>query len=54
VEIGPISIGANCLVGVRSLITPGVSVGDNATIGAYTVVTRDVPPGAALLGPRGG
>lgn len=53
-EIGPISIGANCLIGARSLIAPGVVVGDNATVGAYAVVTRDVPPGATLLGPKSG
>jgi len=54
VEIGPISIGAHCLIGARSLIAPGVAIGDNATIGAYAIVTRDVPSGATLLGPRSG
>ncbi|MBI3630990.1 MAG: hypothetical protein HY221_01500 [Candidatus Sungbacteria bacterium] len=53
-EIGHISIGANCLIGVRSLIAPGVSIGDNATVGAYAVVTRDVPSGATILGPKSG
>ena len=53
-EIGPISIGKSCLIGVRSLIAPGVVIGDNATVGAYAVITRDVPPGATLLGPKSG
>lgn len=53
-EIGIISIGNNCLIGVRSLICPGVAIGDNATIGAYAVVTDNVPSGATLHGLRSG
>ncbi len=53
-EIGPVSIGSNCLIGIRSLIGPGVTIGDHATIGAYAVVTRDVPSGATLFGPKSG
>ena len=51
-EIGAISIGKNCLIGARALIAPGVVIGDNATIGAYAVVTRDVPAGATVRGPK--
>jgi|GEM_PF-1779562 len=53
-EIGPINIGRNCLIGTRAIILPGVTIGDGATVGAHTIVTRDVPPGATLLGPKSG
>ena len=35
---------------VRSIILPGVSIGDDALIGAASVVTRDVPAGATAFG----
>lgn len=38
-----ISIGKNVQIGMRSIIMPGVKIGDGAVIGANSVVTRDVP-----------
>lgn len=46
----PVSIGANVWVGGAAIILPGVTVGDDAIVGAGAVVTRDVPPGATVLG----
>ena len=46
----PISIGANVWIGAGALILPGVTVGDDALIGAGSVVTRDVPAGATVVG----
>ncbi|CAN7266510.1 sugar O-acetyltransferase [Phenylobacterium sp. LjRoot164] len=46
----PISIGANVWIGGGAIILPGVRVGDDALIGAGAVVTRDVPPGATVVG----
>jgi acetyltransferase-like isoleucine patch superfamily enzyme len=43
-------IGANCFVGGRSLILPGVEIGDNCVIGAGSVVTRSVPPRSIVAG----
>ena len=43
-------IGADCFVGGRALILPGVTVGDGCVIGAGSVVTRDVPPGSVVAG----
>lgn len=40
----PIRIGRNVWVGAKATITRGVTVGDQAFIGANSVVTRDVEP----------
>lgn len=50
-ELGrPIRIGRNVWIGAGALILPGVTVGDDALIGAGSVVTRDVPAGATVVG----
>jgi maltose O-acetyltransferase len=50
-ELGrPIVIGANVWIGGGAMILPGVTVGDDAIVGAGAVVTRDVRPGATVVG----
>jgi maltose O-acetyltransferase len=46
----PIRIGRNVWIGGGAIILPGISIGDDALIGAGSVVTRDVPPGATAFG----
>ncbi|MET3667735.1 sugar O-acetyltransferase [Caulobacter sp. 1776] len=46
----PIHIGANVWIGGGALILPGVTIGDDAVIGAGAVVTRDVAPGVTVVG----
>ena len=46
----PISIGRNVWIGGGAIILPGVTIADDAIIGAGSVVTRDVPQGATALG----
>ncbi|WP_375464290.1 sugar O-acetyltransferase [uncultured Methylobacterium sp.] len=46
----PIAIGANVWIGGAALILPGVTVGDDAIVGAGAVVTQDVAPGATVVG----
>lgn len=46
----PIHIGRNVWIGGGAIILPGVTVGDDAVIGAGSVVTRDVPAGATVVG----
>ncbi len=46
----PITIGARVWVGGASVICPGVTIGDDTTIGAGSVVTRDVPSGVVAAG----
>ncbi|MGU3494858.1 sugar O-acetyltransferase [Xanthobacteraceae bacterium A53D] len=45
-----IIIGRDVWIGGGALILPGVHVGDGAIIGAGSVVTRDVPRGATVVG----
>ena len=46
----PVTIGRNVWIGGAALILPGVTIGDDAIIGAGAVVTRDVPPGGTAVG----
>ncbi len=46
----PIEIGANVWIGRGATVLAGVSIGDNAVVGANAVVTRDVPAGAVVVG----
>lgn len=50
-ELGrPISVGRNVWIGSGALLLPGVDIGDDAIVGAGSVVTRDVPGGATVMG----
>ncbi len=44
VETSPVNIGNQCWIGSRCIILKGVTIGDQAVIGAGSVVTKDVPP----------
>ena len=46
----PVTIGRNVWIGGGAILLPGVTVGDDALIGAGSVVTRDVPAGATVVG----
>ena len=46
----PIHIGRNVWIGGGAILLPGVTIGDDALIGAGSVVTRDVPAGATVVG----
>lgn len=46
----PIRIGRNVWIGGGAIILPGVTIGDDALIGAGSVVTRDVPAGVTAFG----
>ena len=60
----PVVIGANVWIGAGAMILPGVTLGDDAIVGACSIVTRDVPAGVTVVGnparviaahpPRGG
>jgi maltose O-acetyltransferase len=50
IGVGRVNIGRKVYIGAHSLVLPGVTVGDNAIIGAGSVVRRDVPQGAIVAG----
>ncbi len=44
------TIGNDVYIGHGALISQGVTIGDGAVVGAHTVVTKDVPPYAVVVG----
>jgi maltose O-acetyltransferase len=46
----PVRIGENVWIGSGAIILPGLTIGADAIIGAGSVVTRDVPAGATVMG----
>jgi len=46
----PVAIGADVWLGAKSVILPGVTIGDGAVVGAGAVVTKDVPANAIVAG----
>lgn len=42
-RVAKVTIGNDVWIGMRSIIMPGVTIGDGAVIGAGAVVTKDVP-----------
>lgn len=43
-------IGNNCFIGARSIILPGITIGDHAIVAAGSVVTKDVPANSIVAG----
>jgi putative colanic acid biosynthesis acetyltransferase WcaF len=56
-QTAKITVGAGAFVCARAFVLPGITIGEQAIVGACAVVTRDVPPGAQVAGnparPRG-
>jgi acetyltransferase-like isoleucine patch superfamily enzyme len=40
----------NCMIGVNSILLPGVKVGPNSIIGSGSVVTKSIPEGVVVAG----
>jgi acetyltransferase-like isoleucine patch superfamily enzyme len=40
---GEIHIGKGCMIGMRSMIMPGVHIGNHVYVGGGSIVTHDVP-----------
>ena len=52
VKAAPIRIGRFCIVGANAVVLPGVTLGEGATVGACSVVTRDLAPWGVYIGNR--
>lgn len=50
IKKAPIRLGLNSFIGAYSIILKGVTIGENAVIGAGSVVTRDIPPNEIWAG----
>lgn len=40
----------NCKIGTHSVVMPGVTIGENSVIGAFTFVNKDVPDNVVAFG----
>ncbi len=49
-RIVPTIIRRGAIIGARSIILPGVEIGENAVVGAGSVVTKSVPPRTVVFG----
>ena len=49
-KIGKVVLKKNCKIGSHSLIMPGVTIGENSVIGAFSFVTKDVPANVVAFG----
>ena len=52
-DVRPVRIEDKVWLGSGVIVLPGVTIGEGAVIGAATVVTKDVPPGAICVGNPG-
>lgn len=46
----PVHIGNNVFIGMHCMIMKGVTIGDNAIIGAGSIVTKDIPANCIAAG----
>ncbi|MDO8619776.1 MAG: acyltransferase [bacterium] len=49
-KAGKVTLQKNCRIGTHSSIMPGVTVGENAVVGAHSFVTEDVPANTVVAG----
>jgi acetyltransferase-like isoleucine patch superfamily enzyme len=49
-KTGTVTLKKNCRIGSHSVIMPGVTVGENAVVGAFSFVNDDIPDDATAVG----
>lgn len=49
-SFAPIRVRDNTVIGLRSILMPGVTIGPDSIVGAGSLVTRSVPPGSVACG----
>lgn len=49
-RVGPVNIGDDVYIGAGAMILCGINIGKGALVGAYSLVNKDVAPGAVVAG----
>lgn len=49
-KVEKVHLKKGCLIGQRSMVMPGVTIGEGAIIGAYSLVTKDIPAWTIAIG----
>jgi len=49
-KTGPVLLKRNCKLGSHCTVMPGITIGENAVVGAHSFVNRDVPDNAVAMG----
>ena len=47
---GKVVLKKNCKIGSHSVVMPGVTVGENAVVGAFAFVNKDIPANSMAVG----
>jgi len=47
---GKVVLKKNCKIGSHSIIMPGVTIGENSIVGAFSFVNKDIPPNVVAFG----
>lgn len=47
---GPVTLKKNCRIGSHSVVMPGVTVGENSIVGAFSFVNKNIPANAVAFG----
>lgn len=48
--VGPITVGDDCFIGMRSILMYGITLGDHCVVGAGSVVTKSFPSRSVICG----
>jgi len=49
-KTGKILLKKGCMLGMNTMVMPGVTVGEGAIVGAYSLVTKDIPAWTIAVG----
>jgi acetyltransferase-like isoleucine patch superfamily enzyme len=47
---GMVTLKTNSKIGSHSVVMPGVTIGENSVIGAFSLVNQDIPPNVVAVG----
>lgn len=49
-KTGTVILKRNCRIGTHSVVMPGVTVGENSIVGAFSFVTKEIPANVVAFG----